>query len=83
LQGGLTIQNLPSGGLGYVCGSSTTDGGVTVNNNQSLIKVGKSGGQNNCAVNTIAGGFNCQNNNPAVTGGGNHVTGNISPQCPK
>jgi hypothetical protein len=80
-QGGLTIQNLPSGGLGYVCGS-TVSGGLTVNKTQSLIQVGESGSQTNCPINTIGGGFSCKNNTPAVTGGGNTVTGGIS-GCPK
>jgi hypothetical protein len=80
-QGGLTIQNLPSGGLGYVCGS-TVAGGLTVNKTQSLIQVGESGSQHNCLINTIGGGFSCKNNTPAVTGGGNTVTGGIS-GCPK
>jgi len=79
LHGGLTIQNLPSGGTGYVCGS-TFSGGVTVNNNQSLIQVG--GGPPTCPINTIAGGFSCKNNMPAVTGGGNTVSGGTSGQCP-
>jgi hypothetical protein len=83
LSGGLTIQNLPPGGLGYVCGTSTSSGGVTVNNNLSLIQVGESGAQQNCPINTIAGGFSCNNNMPSVTGGGNRVSGKISPQCPK
>jgi hypothetical protein len=74
-QGGLTIQNLPFGGLGYVCGS-TISGGLTVNNSQSLIQVGESGQQTNCPINTIAGGFSCKNS--TVTGG---LSGGTSPQC--
>lgn len=83
--GGVTIQNLPAGGLGYVCGS-TVVGGVTVNNSKSLIQVGP-GTQNNCPKNTIGGGFSCKNNvlpagGNAVIGGGNTVSGGTSPQCP-
>src|SRR5262249_3957640 len=51
----LTIQNLPSGGLGYVCGS-TFVGGVSVNNNASTIQIGEPSTLTNCAGNTISGG---------------------------
>jgi hypothetical protein len=77
IHGNLAIQNLPSGGLGYVCGT-TVSGGVSVNNNQSLIQVGESGQQTNCPINTIAGGFSCKNSTPPVTGG---LSGGILPQC--
>jgi len=77
----LTIQNLPAGGLGYVCGS-TFAGGVTVNNNLSLIQVGQGNGLQTCPINNISGGFSCKNNSPAVTGGGNSVSGVIS-GCPQ
>ena len=77
----LTIQNLPAGGLGYVCGS-TFAGGVTVNNNLSLIQVGQGNGLQTCPINNISGGFSCKNNSPAVTGGGNSVSGGIS-GCPQ
>lgn len=84
IKGNLTIQNLPGNEPGLVCGT-TVAGGVTVNNNQSLIQVGASQslGQQNCPINTISGGFSCKNNNPKVTGGGNSVSGGTSPDCPK
>jgi hypothetical protein len=78
----LTIQYLPRGGLGYVCGS-TFAGGVAVNNNQSLIQVGSGNGLQTCPINHISGGFSCKNNMPAVTGGGNSVSGSISSECPQ
>jgi hypothetical protein len=77
----LTVQNLPPGGLGYVCGS-TFAGGVAVNNNQSLIQIGQGNGLQTCPLNHISGGFSCTNNSPAVTGGGNSVSGKIS-GCPQ
>lgn len=75
--GGLTIQNLPGNEPGLVCGT-TVSGGITLNNNQSPIQIGS--GQQSCPGNAVAGGLNCKNNT-AVTGGGNMVSGSISPQC--
>jgi hypothetical protein len=71
----LTIQYLPSGGLGYVCGS-TFVGGVAVNNNASTIQIGSTTQQ--CLGNTISGGLSCKNNTGTLTGGGN---GGGSGQC--
>ena len=77
--GGLTIQNLPVNEPGFVCGS-TISGGVTLNNNKSLIQIGEPAGQSNCPGNGITGGLSCKNNTD-VTGAGNMVSGSISPQC--
>jgi len=70
INGGLSIQNLPSGGLGYVC-KATISGGVTVNNNQSLIQIGEPTTLNNCDGNTISGGLSCKGNSPLPIGGSN------------
>jgi hypothetical protein len=75
----LTIQYLPSGGLGYVCGS-TFVGGVSVNNNASTIDIGQSTiqGAPTCAGNHISGGLSCKSNMATPIGGGN---GGGSGQC--
>jgi hypothetical protein len=78
----LTIQNLPFGGLGYVCGS-TFVGGVAVNNNASKIQIGSTNPQQ-CGGNTISGGLSCKNNTPLPPiGGGNTImpSGGGSGQC--
>lgn len=59
----LTIQNLPSGGLGYVCWS-TFVGGVNVNNNASSIQIGNNTQETNCPGNFISGGLECKGNTP-------------------
>jgi hypothetical protein len=81
INGGLTIQNLPSNEPGLVCGT-TVSGGVTMNNNQSSIDIGQAKTPNAalCPGNKIAGGLDCKNN-ANVIGGGNNVSGSISPQC--
>jgi hypothetical protein len=83
INGNVAVQNLPanepsflpSNASGLVCGS-TVSGAVTVNNSASLIQIGESGQQTNCAVNTIAGGFSCKNS--TVTGG---LSNGSSLQC--
>jgi cytoskeletal protein CcmA (bactofilin family) len=79
IHGNLTLQNLPDNEGGTVCGT-TISGGLTANNNQSLIQIGEPVGQQNCLGNTIAGGLNC-NGNADITGGGNMVSGKVSPSC--
>lgn len=82
----LTIQNLPSGGLGYVC-NSTFSGGVNVNNNASSIQIGDNPQETNCPGNFIAGGLECKGNTPLpngqLTGGQNNIqpTGGGTGQC--
>jgi hypothetical protein len=78
----LTIQYVPSGGLGYVCGS-TFVGGVAVNNNASSIEIGSTNPQQ-CGGNTISGGLSCKGNVAnTLTGGGNKITpsGGATGQC--
>jgi hypothetical protein len=83
IHGNVAVQNLPanepvflpSNASGLLCGS-TVSGGVTVTNSASLIQIGQSGQQMNCAINTIAGGFSCKNS--TVTGG---LSGGQSLQC--
>jgi hypothetical protein len=78
----LTVQNLPSGGLGYVC-NSTFVGGVSVNNNASSIQIGEPTTQNNCAGNFISGGLSCKGNTATLIGGQNNIqpSGGASGQC--
>jgi hypothetical protein len=78
----LTIQNLPSGGLGYVCGS-TFVGGMSVNSNASTIQIGEPTTLTNCAGNTISGGLSCKGNTATPIGGQNTITpsGGASGDC--
>jgi hypothetical protein len=90
--GSLTIQNLPATNLpatpaseqvGYVCGSQLS-GGLTLNNNQSLLDIGQASPSPPapyCPGNTIAGGLNCQGNTDLTGGNNNLVNGKVSPQC--
>jgi hypothetical protein len=68
----LTIQNLPPGGLGYICGSRFA-GNVNVNNNQSSIQIGEPMGATNCGGNFIHGHLSCIGNTTLI-GGGNNIT---------
>jgi hypothetical protein len=79
-QGGLTVQNLSSGGLGYVCGS-TFVGGVSVNSNASTIDIGQAPPNPpnqppppTCGGNTISGGLSCKSNSAKPIGGQNTIT---------
>ena len=78
----LTIQNLPSGGLGYVCGS-TFVGGMSVNNNASSIQIGEPTTLTNCPGNRISSGLSCKGNTATLIGGQNTIlpSGGGSGQC--